>query len=253
MTKDAGIIIAIPPDLKDWVDAQAEDIGVNAAIWIRMLVFAARKGRAAPVSLQALVAPPSHHGVPVRVVEELPPSGDGAADPDAWRGPVDDEAGDAQASGVDVDAMVANRLAEVDAAGPVERMAPVEVFGPPQQADIIYGGFGGVRSLRRPAPAYSPANQPRHLHGIMCVFSESFAINFDSERCWRGTKGRSNSNRKAINMLTVKLLSALASQWYAFVLEKEAINANTCHCDACCVCGVPGCCSKEACRAGGDC
>jgi hypothetical protein len=45
MTKDAGILVAIPPALKEWVDAQAEDIGVNAAIWIRMLVFAARMGR----------------------------------------------------------------------------------------------------------------------------------------------------------------------------------------------------------------
>jgi hypothetical protein len=81
----------------------------------------------------------------------------GGADPDAWRGPVDDDAGEAQASGVDVDAMVANRLAEIDAAGPVERMAPVEVFGPPQQADIIYAALaasarcgGQSRPSRRP-------------------------------------------------------------------------------------------------------
>ena len=150
MTKDAGILVAIPPDLKAWVDAQAEDIGVNAAIWIRMLVFAARKGRGIP-HVQPAEAPRFEARIEASPRYQLEasqawqPADSVSTDPDAWRGPVDDDAGDAQASGVDVDAMVANRLAEVEAAGPVERMVPVEVFGPPQQADIIYSGFGGVR------------------------------------------------------------------------------------------------------------
>jgi hypothetical protein len=171
MTKDAGIVVAIPPDLKEWVDAQAEDIGVNAAIWIRMLVFAARKGRGAPAApvapVHAALPAPSGEVTVLQWRDGVQPL-HGASieasnvDRDAWRGAVDDEPA-SEASGVDVDAMIAARVAEADASGAFETMAPVEAFGSPPQADIVYGGFGGVRSLHRPPMAFAAGNQPRHL------------------------------------------------------------------------------------------
>jgi hypothetical protein len=164
MTKDAGILVAIPPDLKEWVDAQAEDIGVNAAIWIRMLVFAARKGRAAPIG-QPAAMPAIAWTLPATQPAAWPVDPGQAGQPhdlDDWRGPADDAAADA--AGVDVDAIIAARVAEADAAGLTAQAQPYEAFaaGPPQQAVPA----GNVRSLRRPAPLYSPATQGR-LSGLL--------------------------------------------------------------------------------------
>jgi hypothetical protein len=179
MTKDIGVIVALPPELKEWVEAQAEDIGVNAAIWIRMLVFAAWKGRASVAPVLPPAGGPSRHALGHAVTHSaidaaldqqpyapfLPPA-DVADDPDAWRGPVDDESG-GDASGVDIEEMIASRLADVDTSGPVSRMPPVEAFGPPPHADIVYGSTGGVRSLHRPPIPFAAGNQPRHLRSLV--------------------------------------------------------------------------------------
>jgi hypothetical protein len=179
MSKDISIRVGLPPDLKEWVDAQAADIGANAAIWIRMLVVAARKGYAAPRGPQA---PPAAAPRLERMVTRgeidaalarrglAGEAGADAADPavvdpDAWRGPVEDEPGEG-GSGADVDAIVAGRVAEADAGGLTSAQA-YEASGRPPAA-VILGPLngGGARSLRRPPPAYSPAMQPAHLRGL---------------------------------------------------------------------------------------
>jgi hypothetical protein len=158
MSKDIGVVVALPPDVKAWVDAQAEDTGINAAIWIRMLVFQARK-RGAPttgivpqltVTRDASFVP--HYEVPAAVLDD--------ADPDAWRGPVDEDA-----SGIDVDAMVAGRLTAAESAGlTAQPQEPYEAFGKPPAMTVF--PTGAVRALRRPVSQYSPATQPRHLNGF---------------------------------------------------------------------------------------
>jgi hypothetical protein len=171
MSKDIGIVVALPPALKEWVDAQAEDIGVNAAIWIRMLVVAAAKGRNAlpqgPIAFRPAMETPRVPRFQIGTTEL--PEGDPAADVDldVWRGPVEDEQGEGQASGVDVDAMIAGHVAAAEVSN-VMRMPPIETFGPPPPSAAVIGlvGGSGVRSLRRPAPAYSPAMQPSHLRGL---------------------------------------------------------------------------------------
>jgi hypothetical protein len=159
VTKDAGILVALPRDLKEWVDAQAEDIGVNAEIWIRMLVFAARKGRASvsPPSLPRIAAPvPAAESTVLEWQEGVQPL---YGDPDAWRGPVDDDSR-GETSGVDIDAMIAARVADADAAGAFAPPSPpIEMFGrPPAEY-----GVGGVRSLHRPPVPFTAGNQPHHL------------------------------------------------------------------------------------------
>lgn len=176
MSKDIGIRITLPPDLKAWVDEQAEDIGANAAIWIRMLVVAARKQRTQAPRFQIGTAGNAatsawSPGLVVHAESEFHdamPLPGGEADPDAWRGPVDDAPGDVQTSGVDVDAIVADRVAEADAAGLTAAAQPYEAFAASPAAPVLGpANGGGARALRRPPPAFSPANQPRHLHGLV--------------------------------------------------------------------------------------
>jgi len=161
MTKDIGLLIAIPPDLKAWVDAQAEDIGLNAEIWIRMLVFQARKRRAGA----AQEMPPPVQSGPTEVWSTgwgEPATGPYPRNDDAWRGPTDDEPPDIT---VDVEAMIANRVAEAESAGLTQSAAqPYEAFaaGPPPSS----AGASNVRSLRRPPPQFSPSLQPGHLRNL---------------------------------------------------------------------------------------
>jgi len=168
MTKDIGILVAIPPDLKAWVDAQAEEIGLNAAIYIRMLVFAARKRRINPIGFPARESQPAeaprfeartlpapqpaaYHQEVSQAVQPRQPVEYGehgnTIDPDAWRGVVDDEEpGD---STVDVEAIINSRLAEADAMGlTAAAQQPYEAFGPPVSAVPI----AGTRAVRRPLP-----------------------------------------------------------------------------------------------------
>src|SRR5882672_2354509 len=105
MSKDIGILVPLPPDVKAWAEAQAEDIGLNAAnvgVWIRMLVHQAWKQRSAP----KYTSPFRPEGAPVLLqpTEYGQESGDEkmwsvptgfAGTDDAWRGPVDDEQGEA--------------------------------------------------------------------------------------------------------------------------------------------------------------
>lgn len=159
-TKDTGILVPIPPDLKEWVDAQAEDIGVNAAIWIRMLVFAARKKHFAPlIQAQIAQAIPAHTAQAIQPVEY--DAAGNTIDPDAWRGPVDDDTADAS---IDVDAIIDSRLAEAEAAGvTAPAQQPYEAFGaPPPNVTPI----GGARALRRPMPGNGLLAPPGSRIGV---------------------------------------------------------------------------------------
>lgn len=70
MPKDVALIVALPADLKTWIDEQASDMGLEAVTWVRMQLFQMRKraGQAAvapepqaesegePVDVDAMVA-----------------------------------------------------------------------------------------------------------------------------------------------------------------------------------------------------
>lgn len=146
MSKDIGILVAIPPELKAWVDSQAEDIGLNAAIWIRMLVFQARKRRGAAPKSAVVETDVAEIFAPTRFVEPVPqPHAD-----DDWRGPVDDET-EPPTDPAAVEALVAGRLAEAEAQG-LTQSSDQSVMAP--------APAGNVRALVRPAPKYSPAAGP---------------------------------------------------------------------------------------------
>jgi hypothetical protein len=175
MSKEISIRVALLPDLKEWVDAQAQDIGATAAIWIRMLIVAARKGHVVQFGQPAEAPRFEARMVSARPYQpeasqsgQLSTSTGNASDPDAWRGPIEDEpAEDGQGGGVDVDAIVANRVAEADASGLTAPAQPYEAFASPPGAAVLGpANGGGARSLRRPPPAYSPAMQPAHLRGL---------------------------------------------------------------------------------------
>ncbi len=152
MSKDIGVIVALPPAVRDWVEAQAEDLGVTAAIWIRMLVVAAARGRSALPAGPAIQSAPALPRAPAPAPAD-DASASGGLDPDAWRGPPDDD------SDADIDAIVAGRMADAAAAVTSDAYAAPVILGPPNG--------GGARPLRRPPPAYSPARQPSHLRTLM--------------------------------------------------------------------------------------
>jgi len=157
LSKDIGILVPLPPDVKAWAEAQAEDIGLNAAnvgVWIRMLVHREWKRCNAPKISKA----------EYEAVSVFPSllANTATTDDDAWRGPVDDEQGDA-VSTVDVDAIIAARVAEASSAGLTDPAPqPYEAFGPPAPAATS----GNVRSLRRPPPQFAAVSQPNHLRNL---------------------------------------------------------------------------------------
>jgi|GEM_PF-2025481 hypothetical protein len=177
MAKDIGVIVALPPAVRDWVEAQAEDLGVTAAIWIRMLVVAAARGRSAlpagPAIQPAHAAPRAPAPAPAAL--GLPDGDDdagasGGLDPDAWRGSPDDEspgddAAQDAAQDADIDAIVAGRVAEAAASAPPAALP--DAYSAPAPVILGPANGGGARPLRRPPPAYSPARQPSHLRGLM--------------------------------------------------------------------------------------
>lgn len=159
-----GLRIIIPPDLKAWIEAEAEELGCDAATWLRMLAVDARRhGR-------KLTFP--QYGQPVQ--RELPlqpmqrnaalhPSAPSVPDDDAWRGPVEDAPAGAEqpeANAAEINAIIERQLANAEADGALTPPPPpTEMFArsPPQ------AGSDGTRALSRPPSKYGAAAQPAHL------------------------------------------------------------------------------------------
>jgi hypothetical protein len=96
--KDIGIVVALSPEVKAWVDQQAEAEGLQAATWLRMQVFRMRRG----MESRPLRVPPDTR----RLEAILPGAVTYVADPEGVN------QADEAAAGVDISAMVEERLAE---------------------------------------------------------------------------------------------------------------------------------------------
>lgn len=58
MAKDVALIVALPADLKVWIDEQAADMGLEAVTWVRMQLFQMRKrGTPTPTAPEAAAEP----------------------------------------------------------------------------------------------------------------------------------------------------------------------------------------------------
>lgn len=151
MSKDISVVVVLSPEEKQEVEAKAAYVGLSVQELMRAWVRQALKGQPRDPVQQGLDAIYADAEERRRADSE-----------DAWRGPPDDD--DPQpASDVDVDAMIANRVAEAESAGLAQPPQPYEAFGGPQP---IQGAPANVRSLRRPPPQFAPANQPHHLRSL---------------------------------------------------------------------------------------
>ena len=154
--KDIGVMIALTPDLKSWVDSQAAEMGLNgpyaASIWIAMMVFQARKRQgskqASPHYGPLLPAPPAAFEP-----QQLP-----VPEEDLWRGPVEDD----EPPPADIDELVSKRLAEAESQGLTQPTDSADTH-PVASVPGVAGAGSNVRPLRRPAPRFSPAMQPGWL------------------------------------------------------------------------------------------
>jgi len=151
--KDIGVMIALTPDLKAWVDSQAAEMGLNgpyaASIWIAMMVFQARKRQnSKQASAPPLPAPPA-----VFEPQQLP-----VPEEDLWRGPVEDD----EPPPADIDELVSKRLAEAESQGLTQPTDSADTH-PVASVPGVAGAGTNVRPLRRPAPRFSPAMQPGWL------------------------------------------------------------------------------------------
>jgi hypothetical protein len=93
-TKAKTIRITVSDDLKAWIDAEAEDVGLDATSWVKMILVAKRKGRSViPVSTPSEAIAPSLPALPGHLPLPLRPdpgySLNLPLDDDSWRGPVD--------------------------------------------------------------------------------------------------------------------------------------------------------------------
>lgn len=147
-----GIRVTISPELRAWIDAQAEDHGCNAATWIGIaLKQLMKQGFVLAGPLQSRL-PPQPAPPPEWYAQP--------SDNDAWRGPV--EEAPQPAASPELEAILERKLAEAEAAGATMVPVPTEMFArmPPQPES------GTLRALSRPAPKYSPALQPAHLRAL---------------------------------------------------------------------------------------
>lgn len=152
----------IPPDLRAWIEAEAEELGCDAATWLRMLAVDARRhGRKlafpqyGPPAQRELPLPERHVILPDAPVPTL-------GDDDGWRGPVEEEP--QPATNAELEAVIARKLAEAEAAGATQPAVPTEMFA--RQPPGLQAGGGSIRALSRPAPKYAPALQPAHLRAL---------------------------------------------------------------------------------------
>jgi len=162
--KSTTIRLTIAPDLKAWIDLQAEDIGCDAATWVKMLVVAARKGLAMPSGPLPVVIPQFSFPSPTVLGQDLRTysTSTAASADDAWRGPVEDQPVDT-ATTPEMSALLAAKLAEAEANGSLNPpLPPQEVFAQPSQ--VFHGK--GLRVLVRPPAKYSIASPEGSLRGI---------------------------------------------------------------------------------------
>ena len=157
MSKDIGVVIALPAELKHRVDAMAAQVGLSAQTLMLAWVLQGMKGPTAGISAldTAVTARVAAAG---QVLGKAYPQDDD----DAWRGPLPDDDPE-PASDVDVDAMIASRMAEAESSGLAQPPGQAyEAFGPPT-AQVAPAN---VRALRRPPPQFAPANQASHLRSL---------------------------------------------------------------------------------------
>ena len=130
MSKDVALIVALPPDLKAWVDAKAADIGLEAVTWLRMQVFAMRKAENEP-------------------------------QPQRWQQPIDNGTPETELEiegpPADLDAIVQAKLAEAEEAG---LTAPRHDPDAPPPLDET-----NVRPLRRAPMPHT--TMPAHMNGLL--------------------------------------------------------------------------------------
>ena len=165
-SKDIGVVIALPAELKHRIDAMAAQVGLSAQTLMLAWVLQGMKGPpervAAParVTVEAMQEIERGESKSFRTVEGL--MTDLHADDDAWRGPPPDDDPEPP-SDVNVDAMVASRVAEAESSGLAQPPGQAyEAFGPPT-AQVAPAN---VRALRRPPPLFAPNNQASHLRSL---------------------------------------------------------------------------------------
>jgi len=154
MPKPHTLRLPLPDDLLEWIETQADDLGCDAATWIRMQLVAMRKAASGLVSM-----PTVFRAQPVSVPPE---ACQGEAEPmqDAWRGPVEDEPSDAAPAAID--AVVEKALIMTEASGPdAGPLPPIEMFA--KSPDAAAAPNGATRALSVPPRRYSGANQPPGL------------------------------------------------------------------------------------------
>lgn len=77
MPKDIALIVALPADLKVWIDEQAAELGLEAVTWVRMQLFQMRKrGGHAPSTAEPA---PEPEGEPIDIDAMVASSLDEAA------------------------------------------------------------------------------------------------------------------------------------------------------------------------------
>ena len=162
--------IIFAPELRAWIDAQAEDIGCDAATWVKMLVVAARKQGCVPMATPRVPAAAEPRAPPGTAgsVQQHPLVGDydaqamvDANSQDSWRGPVEDAPGDAVSR--DIADVIEQKLAEAEVSGATVPAQPVEMFSSRPPAPV---GSGTTRALRSPPSRYSVGAQPAHLRAL---------------------------------------------------------------------------------------
>jgi hypothetical protein len=147
--EDIGVVIAMPAELKHRFDSIAAQAGISTPTLILALALQGLKG-------------PSVEPSPATPPPSLQTAGYPQYEDDAWRGPPPNDDPE-PASDVDVDAMVASRVAEAQSAGLTEPPGQAyEAFGPPTSQVAP----ANVRSLRRPPPQFGTGSVPPHLRSL---------------------------------------------------------------------------------------
>lgn len=146
MPSPKKISLSLSDDVRDWLAAEAAQLGCDAATLAQMLVVAARKRGPVEIPLPAQPALPlPNSAASSPAAAEV---ADRTSDPDAWRGAPDDEP-------PEVDALRAHM---VPAAPPTEMFAHRPLATMPTMTS--------TRALSRPPNPYLAGNQAPHLRAL---------------------------------------------------------------------------------------
>jgi len=151
-SKQPALRLALTDDLRAWIETQAQDIGCDAATWIRMQLVAARK--AASGAIPPVATFTRDIGLPRPEPRQ--------ADPDAWRGSIEDDPTMATEAIEAIGGAVERALAEAENSGAtLPTPEPVEMFArTPAGASP---SNGATRALSVPPRRYSGNNNPPGL------------------------------------------------------------------------------------------